>query len=244
MRSMTIRCLLIRILAAACIVGGSVLWKSRLEYSPEGALQGNGHLEIASIDSKSTSSLEGACNIGARKGGWILFFISASLLSDNVARGVFETAINEQGLFLDYNPEDSALLRAGLTSSGVTKFVPVRTVRRDEDIFIAIGVRYMGIRVVTNAVDRVFQWPDFRIQQLRCDAVTPGLSDEIACERCEVEVRYVIGSGESEFNEIMNSLSNRRRYEAKRWSGSLVIVVSLVFSLILPKWLRDRSRNF
>ena len=215
------------------VVGGAFIWNSRLEFSPEAALRASNAPPLTLIDPAITSDLTSACNLAERKQGWLLFVITASLKSDNVTRGFFQTAIDEQGLYIDYDPEDSAMLRVGITSDGVTKLVPIRTVRRNEEAFIAIAVRPGRVRVITNAVDSTTYWSDFKVNQLRCDAVRTDMSDEVVCEDCNVSTRYLAGSGGTELNNIMNSLSNRRAYEIKRWLGNGLIFLGILIGIFL-----------
>jgi hypothetical protein len=187
------------------------------------------------IDPATTSDITSACNIGDREQGWLLFVITASLKSDNVTRGFFQTAIDEQGLYIEYASEDSAMLRIGITSDGTTKWVPIRTVRRNEEAFMAIAIQPGKIRVITNAVDSTTNWSDFRVDQLRCDAVRTDMSDEVICEDCNVTARYLAGSGGKELNDIMNSLSNRRAYEKNRWLGNSLVVSGFITCFVTSK---------
>jgi hypothetical protein len=214
--------------AAVLVVGGALIWNSRLDFSPEAALQGSNAPPMTLIDPATTSNLTSACNLAERRQGWLLFVITASLKSDNVTRGFFQTANDEQGLYIEYAPGDSAMLRVGITSDGTTKWVPIRTVRRNEEAFIALAVRPGRVRVITNAVDTTTYWSDFRVDQLRCDAVRTDMSDEVVCEDCNVTVRYLAGSGGEQLNGIMDSLSNRRAYETKRWLGNGLIATSII----------------
>jgi hypothetical protein len=217
------------------VVGGAFIWNSRLEFSPEAALRASNAPPMALINPATTSDLTSACNITERKQGWLLFVITASLKSDNVARGFFQTAIDEQGLYIEYDPGDSAMLRVGITSDGTTKFVPIRTVRRNEEAFIALAVRPGRVRVITNAVDTTTYWSDFKVNQLRCDAVRTDMSDEVVCEDCNVTARYLAGSGGKQIDELMNSFSNRRAYETNRWLGNVLISVG-IFSVGIARF--------
>jgi hypothetical protein len=217
---------------AVLVVGGAFIWNSRLDFSPEAALRASNAPPLTLIDPANTSDLTSACHLAERKQGWLLFVITASLKSDNVTRGFFQTAIDEQGLYIEYAPGDSAMLRVGITSDGTTKWVPIRTVRRNEEAFIALAVRPSGVRVITNAVDTTTHWSDLRVDQLRCDAVRTNMSDEVLCEDCNVTARYLAGSGSEELNEIMNSVSNRRAYEIKRWLGNGFIFTGM--ALLIP----------
>lgn len=213
----------------ALVVGGAFIWNSRLDFSPEDALQGSSAPSLTPVNSSAISNLTSACNLAARKQGWILFVITASLKSDNVTRGFFQTANDEQGLYMDYQPGDSAMLRIGITSNDMTKFVPIRTVRRNEEAFIAVAIRPGRVRFVTNSVDITSYWSDFRVDRLRCNAVRTDMSDEVVCNDCNVTIRYLAGSGDK-LNVIMNSLSNRRTYETKRWLGNGLIFAGLLLA--------------
>lgn len=226
--------------AGALVVGGALIWNSRLDFSPEAALRASNAPPMTLIDPATTSDLTSACNLAERRQGWLLFVITASLKSDNVTRGFFQTAIDEQGLYIEYAPGDSAMLRVGITSDGTTKWVPIRTVRRNEEAFIALAVRPGRVRVVTNAVDTTTYWSDFRIDQLRCDAVRTDTSDQIVCEDCNVTARYLAGSGGTELNDIMNSFSNRRAYETKRWLGNGL----LIFGILMLISFRKKASNY
>lgn len=219
------------VFAACLMLAGAAIWNDRLEFSPESALQASGTPPMTLLDSTATSDLTSACSLAEREQGWILFVITALLTSDNIPKGFFETALDEQGLYIDYDPRESAMLRIGVTSDGTTRFVPFRTVRRSEEAFIAIAVRSTELRVITNAVDRTKHWSDFQVNQLRCDAVKPGVSDDIECGHCNVSVRYLAGSGGEKLSDVMSSLSNRRAYEMKRWLGNLLIGLAVVIGV-------------
>jgi hypothetical protein len=231
--------------AACLMLAGAVIWNDRLEFSPESALQASGAPSMTLLDSTATSDLTSACSLAEREQGWILFVVTALLTSDNIPKGFFETALDEQGLYIDYDPRESAMLRIGVTSDGTTRFVPFRTVRRTEEAFIAIAVRQTELRIITNAVDRTKHWSDFQVNQLRCDAVKPGISDEIECGDCNVSVRYLAGSGGAELNTIMRALSNRRAYETKRWFGNGLVflgIASVMFRRKSSKELPSQSK--
>jgi len=227
--------------AAVLMVGGAFIWNNRLDFSPEAALQASNAPPLTLIDPATASDLTSACNLAERKQGWLLFVITASLKSDNVTRGFFQTAIDEQGLYIEYSHGDSATLRLGVTLNGTTKFVPIRTVRRNEEAFIAIAIRPGSIRVITNAVDTTNYWSDFKVDKLRCDAIRTDMSDEIVCEDCNVTARYLAGSGGKDLNDIMNSLSNRRAYEINRWLGNSLVVSGFITCFVTGK--RRVKRN-
>jgi hypothetical protein len=89
-------------------------------------------------------------------------------------------------------------------------------------------------------VDNTTYWSDFKVNQLRCDAVRTDMSDEVVCEDCNVSVRYLAGSGGEELNDIMKSLSNRRAYETKRWLGNGLILLGL---LLATRSLKRRKQS-
>jgi hypothetical protein len=102
------------------------------------------------------------------------------------------------------------------------------------------------MRVVTNAVDNTTYWSDFKVNQLRCDAVRTDMSDEVVCEDCNVTVRYLAGSGGTGLNEIMSALSNRRAYETKRWLGNGLVfmgIASVMFRKQRSQELQSRGKR-
>jgi hypothetical protein len=65
------------------------------------------------------------------------------------------------------------------------------------------------------------------------------MSDEVVCEDCNVTARYLAGSGGEQLNGIMDSLSNRRAYETKRWLGNGLVGLGVIACVQLS---RIRSR--
>lgn len=222
------------VIAGMLILGGSFIWSHRLDFSLEPAFQAAKASSVSLIDPAVTSDLTSACNFAERKEGWMLFIATASLTSDDMTRGFFQTALDEQGLFMDFNPQDGYLLRVGVTSDGTTRYIPLRTVRVNEEVSFVIAVRSGMMRAITSGVDKLISWPESKVEQLRCDAVRTDMSDEVACGDCNVTLRYFAGSGNSELDDILDAVSNRRAYEVKRWLGNGLIALGLL-SLVIRR---------
>jgi hypothetical protein len=228
-------------------VAGSLVWKSRLEYSPETLLQrklGSGLLEV---DSEKPNDLSEECNIASEQGGWILFVMNAQLLADNKARTYFETAVEPSGLFVEYDP---GMLRLGLGlgpgSAESNLELPIRLVRNDETATIIIGVSRDETRVITNGVDRRIGWPGDSYREWRCDPVQ--IADDIResshgyrCEGCNTRLRYATGQDPASLGSLLDGLSNVERFNTRRFIGTGLTLVGL--ALVLTRFRRSGHLN-
>lgn len=214
----------LRVVGVVLVVVGSVVWGARNEYAPESALQGQLAVPLVSVDASTVTDLTAACNAVNQDEGWILFVVRAQLVSDAQARRYLQTADEPFGLFVEYDP---ALLRLGL-GLGPEKWnteLPIRSVRRDESAVITIGVSRSQTRVVTNLADQQKVWPNGFAPQWRCDGVELGRANHTfasgaTCQDCAVSLRYTTGTGITELNDLLSSLSNNRRHNTMRIAGT------------------------
>ena len=163
----------IRVVGVVAVVVGSAIWGARNEYSPETLLQRQLATTLVPVDTSTVTDLTATCNAVNQDEGWVLFVVSAQLVSDAQARRYLQTADEPFGLFIEYDP---ALLRLGL-GLGPEKWnteLPIRYVRRDEFAVITMGVSRSQTRVVTNLGDQQTVWPNGFAPQWRCDGVELG----------------------------------------------------------------------
>jgi hypothetical protein len=186
------------------------------------------------INSQTTTNLTAECRHATRSGNWILFVIEADLLSDPISRRYFRTASEPYGLFIEYDPTESGLLRLGL-GLGPEKWnsgIPIRFVRRDERSTILIGVTRSETRVVSNVVDFSVDWPGHFGSQWRCDDVRGGYESsgsEGRCPGCDESISYITGERLDDLKDIMDAASNVRRFNVLRYLGNSLSLLGLGF---------------
>lgn len=218
----------------ALVLAGSGVWQSRLDYTVEERLRTLLPAPLTSIEPTATSDLSAACNSASSNDGWIIFLVSLNLISDQTPRKYLQSAPEPYGIYVEYDPDEEGLLRLGL-GLGPEKWntaLPLRHARRNEQVQIALGVTADEIRVMGNLVDERTNWPAQFRSNWKCDAfaiagVDQPTSAALDCEACTTRVSYLTGTGRSEFNDIMNSLTNERRYHLFRVFGSLIVLTGI-----------------
>jgi hypothetical protein len=230
----------------ALLVAGSLVWGSRLSYSPEQVLQRNLADRLVEVSSSGPVDLSDECALVATEDGWVLFVLDAKLTSDNQIRTFFETAEEPLGLYVEYDP---GLLRLGLGlgpgNERSNTELPIRFVRRDEQATIFIAVTNETTRVVTNARDGRIAWPGYLADEWRCNSVqiaddTRQSTHGFTCKGCDVRLRYATGTDISEIETTLDSLSNVRQFNVRRWSGTSLTLLGLT---VLVLTARDISRR-
>lgn len=224
---MKIQVFIVRIVAVALIVFGSVMWQSRNNYIPGATLSERERDALTPLTSGSASDLSEICSVINDEGGWVLFIVEMNAIADATPRRFFQTASEPYGMFIEYDPSESAMLRLGL-GLGPEKWNTdsrIRTVRRDEEMTIAIGITAQETQVATNVVRKRLAWPSDFAPVWRCDAVEFGqsaraFSSAATCDQCEVSVRYLAGSGTNELHRYMDSYTNMRRHHVMSWLGT------------------------
>lgn len=233
---------------AALVVAGSFLWTSRFDYHPQAILDARLTDRLIEIDSQTTTDLSKACDYTKTYPGWILFVMDANLVSDSEIRTYFETAEEPEGLWVEY---DNGLLRLGMglgpQSVESNTELPIRWVRRDEAITVAIGISLDDTRVVANAVDEMSQWPGAYYPEWSCKTVRVGgadrrLSEGYRCPGCNVRLRYATGSDIAELSRLLDDLSNVQEFNLRRWLGSALSLIGLV--LLIRSQFRLRRIRF
>jgi len=230
---------------------GSVIWISRLDYSPETQLRDRLTDRLTTVDPDSLTDLTAQCGEATNNKGWILFVVDAELVNDAEFRTYFETAEERVGLWIEYDP---GLLRLGLglglenIASNID--IPIRWVRRDQRETIVIGVTRDQTRVIANAIDKAKLWPGELADVWRCDAVQIGsdtreLSEGRGCAGCNVILRYATGADQEELTELLDSLSNVRSFNTRRIGGSVLTIAGVLLvrfaSRLSLKFGRSRS---
>lgn len=244
---MTRRAIFVRLLGVILAVVGSMLWNSRLTWSPESVLQKQFGDQLTLLDSDATTDLSKACNVFTDAAPWVLFVLDAQLANDNVFRTYFETSADErQALWVEYDPP---LLRVGLglgLENPVSNTdVPVRVVRRDEAITVVIAVQEAGTRVVSNATNARSDWPGVGGGGWRCDALRVGsdsveLSAGNTCGECNVRLRYAFGDDQQQLDQLLDDLNNIGRFNLLRWLGTALTLLGAVSIVAPTSWLDRR----
>jgi len=218
------------------MVFGSLVWTSRLNYSPESDLQKLVGAKLITLDPEASTDLSEVCANAESEDGWVLFVVDTQLLADNKFRTYFETAEEPISLWMEY---DNGLLRLsqGLGSEGPISNteIPIRIVRNDESAFIAIGVWREGTRVVTNAVDKSNSWPQM-FSGWSCDTTQVGsdnraLSGGFGCPGCKTQIRYVSGTNVQNLQSVLDDLSNVKEFNVRRMLGTAITLAGVLLLL-------------
>ena len=218
------------VVAAFVFVLGGVIWSTRLNYSPELRLtkvETNLSLKFAPLD---TLSHMADCKRIQQTGGWILLVVTTKLEADGTFRGYFETAPKSRGIFAEYDAADHQVFRIGIAGKDGTFLTPIRTTRRNETIFVAIGIQKNQIRIVTNGSDRVISFPGEFQPSPDCQNVKVGIVDEAGCGNCEVAVRYSAGVGDVVLQQALNEFSNTLSFNVRRLLGTALTFLSLLIA--------------
>jgi len=242
---------LIRVVGAMVFLVGSMVWTSRLDFSPEAALQEQLGTRLTEVSNQTVTDLTGACRQVEAPGGWILFVLNAQIISDDGYRTYFETADETNGLWVEYEP---GLLRLGLgrgsNSSEPSMSIPIRVARRSENAVVVIGVSRDETRVLTNGVDKRKAWPGTFAQAWQCGVVQVGVDDKElsqgnACNGCDAKLRFATGVSENELTELLDSLSNVQRFNQRRTLGSALTLLGALLTLFAPRVIayRETLRN-
>jgi len=220
-------------LGVTLVVVGTLLWNTRLNYSPEQVLDMKISEKLVEIEPDKITDLTGACTqVG--NGGWLLFVLEAQLTSDSEFRTFFETAEERSGLWVEYDP---GLLRLGLglgpNASESNTEIPIRWVRRDEKAVIAIVVRQQETIVVTNAKRQAKQWRGPIDGFWKCNAVQVGsdtqeLTQGHECENCRIRLRFAYGDNGQEVLDVVEKLDNIAEFNLKRWLGSGLLISGIL----------------
>ena len=236
---MKLRTLVLALTGAILITSGSMVWRSRLAYSPEVSIERALGTRLVEVPKGPNADLTDACRVVTEGNGWVLFVLSASITNDGKIRTFFETAEEPLGLYVEYEP---GLLRLGLgmgpgnvNEAGelISNIeLPIRRVHRKEDAHVFIGVAKDVTRVVTNTRDARIAWPGYLADEWKCNAVR--IADETresthgyTCSGCNVRLRYATGREPSELDDVLDSVSNIRQFNARRWLGTALTLLGI-----------------
>lgn len=240
----------VRLVGALFAIVGSMIWTSRLVYTPNTVFDRFKGAQLAEIEGAAITDLASTCDEILTDSGWIVFVLTANLISDSAFRTYFETSTERDGLWVEY---DSGLLRLGLglgpDSPDPSTAIPIRTVRQDERVTVTIAVTRNQTRVVTNAVDKQKVWPGEFAEGWKCDAVQIGsdvreLSEGNTCVGCNARLFYMTGTDHTELTQLLDSLSNVRSFNTRRILGSALTLMGVLMMLFMPKTLvRTRASH-
>lgn len=238
----------VRVAAVLLAIVGSMIWTSRLDYTPNTVFDRFKGAQLTEIEGAAITDLATACDEILTEGGWIVFVLIANLISDSAFRSYFETSTELNGLWVEY---DYGLLRLGLglgpDSPDPSTAIPIRTVRQDERATVTIAVTRNQTRVVTNAIDKQKVWPGEFAEGWKCDAVQIGsdvreLSEGNTCIGCRAELFYMTGIDQTKLTQLLDSVSNVQAFNTRRILGSALTMTGVFIVLFLPRrLLRTRA---
>ena len=253
---MKLRSVVLALTGAMLLTAGSMVWRSRLASSPEASIQRALDTRLVEVSKVADVDLTDACR-GVNEGnGWILFVLNASITNDDEIRTFFETAEEPLGLYVEYEP---GLFRLGLgmgpgnvneAGESVSNIeLPIRRVHRSEDAYVFIGVTRDVTRVVTNTRDARVAWPSYLADEWKCNQVRVADNEKASthgytCKGCNVRLRYAIGGDVGELSDILESVSNIRQFNTRRWVGTGLSLLGIVFIMISLRDVSRRRREF
>ena len=253
---MKFRSIVLAVTGVLLLIAGSMTWHSRFAYSPETNIQRALGTRLVEVSKVTDVDLTDACR-GVNEGsGWILFMLNASIINDDKIRTFFETAEEPLGLYVEYEP---GLFRLGLgmgpgnvneAGESVSNIeLPIRRVHRSEDAYVFIGVTRDVTRVVTNTRDARVAWPSYLADEWKCNQVRVADNEKVSthgytCKGCNVRLRYAIGGDVGELSDILQSVSNIRQFNTRRWVGTGLSLLGIVFIMISIRDVSRRRREF
>jgi len=251
---MKVRTLLPRVFGVMLVVAGSQVWGSRLSFASESEIfeQLGGSMIEVNVD--SVSDLTDVCNTVRTPSGWMIFVLFADLRNDDRFRTFFETAEERIGLWVE---QDYGLLRLGLglgtMSSESNTDLPIRIVRQNEKASVLIVITSNQVRVVSNNLDAQVRWPAEGFSEWSCERVqfaddTRELSEGHDCKGCNIRLFYASGDNLDELQEFLDRISNVRRFNAARITGTILILSGFLLILgfgdsLFSSARRDSSRS-
>lgn len=252
---MKLRTLVLALTGAILITSGSMVWRSRLAYSPEVSIERALGTRLVEVPKGPNADLTDACRVVTEGNGWVLFVLSASITNDGKIRTFFETAEEPLGLYVEYEP---GLLRLGLgmgpgnvNEAGelISNIeLPIRRVHRKEDAHVFIGVTKDMTRVVTNTRDAQISWPGYLADEWKCNAVR--IADNMrrsthgyTCEGCDTRLHYAIGRDLSELENLLDSVANVSQFNFRRSTGTSLIFLGLAAITFSVKNLNRQRRQ-
>lgn len=242
--------LLAFLVGSVLVVIGSFVWTSRLShFSPQILTQGRLEDQLVKVPSGRTLDLSDECTEAASGSGWILFVLEATLTNDDRFRTFFETAEERVGLWVEYEPGVLRLgLGLGLENVETNVYLPIRIVRHTERTTIFVAVKQDETRVVTNARDGRISWPGSRMSTWSCSTVrfaddVRELSSGNSCAQCAISLSYATGRDVAELDYLLDEVSNVRKFNLVRWTGTSLTLLGIVIFLLGIKCRRSRVRS-
>jgi len=251
---MKVRTILLRFLGVVLVAAGSQVWSSRLSFASESEILEQLGGSMIEVNVGSVSDLTDVCNTVRTPSGWMVFALFADLRNDDRFRTFFETAEERIGLWVE---QDNGLLRLGLglgmTGSESNTDLPIRITRQNERASVLIGITTNQVRVVTNNLDAQVFWPDEGFSEWSCERVqladdTRELSEGHDCKGCNTRLFHASGNDPDELHEALNRISNVRRFNAARITGTILILSGFLLVLgfgdsLFSSARRDSSRS-
>lgn len=253
---MKLRMLVLALTGAILLSAGSMVWRSRLAYSPEASIQRALGTRLVEVSKGADLDLTDACRVVNDDNGWILFVLNASITNDGKIRTFFETAEEPLGLYVEYEP---GLFRLGLgmgpgnvneAGESVSNIeLPIRRVHRKEDAHVFIGVTRDITRVVTNTRDARIAWPGYLADEWKCNRVRVADDERVStheytCKGCNVRLRYATGNDTEALSETLDSVSNISQFNTRRWLGTGLSSLGIVIIMSSIRHVSRRRQMF
>lgn len=229
--------------ASAFVIAGSVVWSNRNAYEPQEALARSSVGEWTELTTANHRDLAELCTSARSGASWMLIVAEVSVVNDRRYRGYFETAQQGAGLLLEYSPGDGAQLRIGVPMDGGQTHLAVRTVRRPDTVFLAMGVMNDDLRILANGTDYTHRLVPETVASMRCDRVVVGETDYGDCPDCMISVRFTRGTDRGELERVLSAVSNSRRSFMETYVGNGMIIAGLVTMAVILRRARRHGRH-
>ena len=170
------------------------------------------------------------CDAGSVEDEPFLLVADLDVAATSQPEGFFEVGENEEGIFVDYDPGESALLRLGVaTNDGQVVRVRLRTMRNPNDEAIAVhyasGVITWWSKERSGRVDNV--------TQPICTSMRVGLANGVAAELGSVSVSLLFGDQATEAYSAVNEYFQQLHQESLRDRVSTVSQLMIIASLLV-----------
>lgn len=213
--------------ATTCVFG-LLVWTTRSQAEISWAqVKSMNNVKFHEFDGRPTF-LEEICTASQVEGNSLVLAVVMRTYPDDIPRGYFETARDDRGLQLEYDPSESGILRLAVGSSFPNgQVVPIYHVRQENEQVILIQLSGDGqLRIVTNTVDRSFVVSSELVGNIECTENYLNVADGTECVSCDTKL-MAAGSSRASIDAFMNSMS--KESVTRRWVfvSSVLILAGL-----------------
>lgn len=218
-------------LGIALCVSGMLIWTNRSTFDNSLTwLESVKTIGFREFDD-TPEFLNELCTAGREETQALIVAVSVNAYPDDVARGYFETALNDHGMQINYDPGEAGVLKLAIASSNQAgKIVPIYTVRRSSQQLILIRLSSEGrIRIIADTIDHSVSLNPELVTQIECNATRLNTADGAKCGDCNTRLLAASGPA-SAIEDLMNSTSNASTAAQRGMVGSVLTSLGLLLS--------------